>query len=87
MYLGICIAEFSAVYPGISSSVSRTIPLLISNYSGIYIKIIPSFITEFLMAIESLVNTGSLNNRFSVVVKALNVETEVMDSNPGINKD
>jgi hypothetical protein len=67
MYLGICIAEFSAVYLGISSSVYRTIPLPISNYSDIFIEIIPLFITEFLNGMESLVNMEFPYDRISVV--------------------
>jgi hypothetical protein len=39
------------------------------------------------MAIESLVNKESSIDCFSVVVKALIVETEVMGSNPGMNKE
>ncbi len=39
------------------------------------------------MAIESLVNTETSVDRFSVVVKALIVETEDMGSNAGMNKE
>jgi hypothetical protein len=39
------------------------------------------------MAMESLVNKYSLFARFSVVVKALIAETEVMGSNSGMNKE
>jgi hypothetical protein len=39
------------------------------------------------MAIESLVNKRFSVDRFSVMVKALIVETEVMGSNPGMHKE
>ncbi len=39
------------------------------------------------MAMESLVNTDSSYDRFSVVVKSLTGEAEVMGSNPGMKQD
>jgi hypothetical protein len=75
--LQLCILEFPAMYLGI-------IPLLISNYSDIFIEIIRLLIREFLYVYRSCYYLLFKCDLFGVVVRAVKVKVKVMGSTPDV---
>ncbi len=62
-------------------------PLLISNYSDIFIEVIPLFITEFLNVCKICCYRQFICYLFGVLAKTLISKVKVMSSNPDMSQN